>query len=87
MVLLTAREVAEDSVLMMADFRDTHALRFVRSGHLVGLTKSRGMRLGSRPAVLVNGVWYLDEDPAAQDKFRGVELTEDLVDLAPIERP
>lgn len=66
MVLLTAEEVSLESDMGVADFRDTHALYHEKSGRFVGLCEDGVMRLGSVPPELVNGVWYLLEDPEAQ---------------------
>ncbi len=60
--LLTAHEVGKGEELHLADFRDTHALYYSTFRSWIGLTKTRGLRPGKRDAVLVNGVWYAEED-------------------------
>ena len=74
LVLLTMRDVMKQTPLCITDFRDTHTLVFSKTGNFVGLTKSRGVRMGKRPLRMVNGIWYADEDLAAQKVYKNMEL-------------
>lgn len=73
-VLLTMRDIVEQTPLCVADFRDTHALVFAKTGNFVGLTKHRGVRLCKRPLRMVDGIWYAQEDLDAQKVYRNMEL-------------
>jgi len=73
-VLLTMQDVMEQTPLYIADFRDTHTLVFSKTGNFVGLTKSRGVRLGKRPLRMVDGIWYAHEDLDAQKVYKNMEL-------------
>jgi hypothetical protein len=74
LVLLTMRDVVDRAPLYITDFRDTHTLVFSKTGNFVGLTKSRGVRLGKRPLRMVDGIWYAVEDFDAQKVYKNVEL-------------
>lgn len=83
-VLLTMRDIVDKADLMIADFKDTHALIFKKTGNFVGLSKSRGVRLGKKPIRMISGIWYAFEDLEAQKKYRNVNLTADLLSFGPI---
>ena len=76
MVLLTAEEAAYGSEVCMADFRDTHALFHEASGKFVGLCEDGAMRFGKLPLAMVDGIWYLEEDSDAQERYKDVPTTE-----------
>jgi hypothetical protein len=84
MVLLTMRDIVDQADLMIADFKDTHALVFTMTGNFVGLTKDRGARLGKKPIRMINGIWYAFEDLEAQKKYKNVDLTANLLSFKPI---
>lgn len=85
MVLLTVPDLLDDMPLYMADFKDDHALMFKETGHLIGLTFSRGVRLGKNP-FMVNGVWFIEEDLKVQDSHYDLEIDSELVDLVVIQK-
>lgn len=64
LALLTVRDLAPDSKLFMADFRDLHGLSY--RGHLLGINKSGEVRFGMRPLSMVDGVWLMREDIPSQ---------------------
>lgn len=66
LVLMTAEDVEAGAVMKMADFRDTHALFYSRFGRWLGLSR-RGVRLGTSPLRLVDGIWYAAEDRELSD--------------------
>lgn len=68
LVLLTSRDLAEDSLLLAADFRDMQALIHTPTGKWVGMNQ-HGVRLGSGPLEMIDGIWYVKEssDPEYQN--------------------
>jgi hypothetical protein len=85
MVLLTVSDLFDDMPLRMADFKDDCALVFKETGHFIGLTLSRGVRLGKDP-FMVNGIWFIKEDSRVQDTYADLEINSELVDLKVIQR-
>jgi hypothetical protein len=81
MILLTTNDIIDDANLYIADFKDLKALIFKPTRSFVGLTRTRGIRLGKGPPRMINGIWYVDEDPKAQAKHKNIELTPELVSL------
>jgi hypothetical protein len=81
MVLLTIPDLLDDVPLYMADFKDDYALIFKKTGSYLGLTLTRGVRLGKGPARMVNGIWYIDEDLYLQKVYANIDLDSELVDL------
>jgi len=78
---VTIPDLLDDISLQMADFKDDYALVFKKTGSYLGLTLSRGVRLGKGPARMVNGIWYIDEDLYLQKVYSDIELEPELVDL------
>jgi len=81
LVLLTAVNLVMDEQLFIADFRDREALVYNPTGSFVGLTRTRGIRLGKKPLRLVNGIWLLDEDLEITKIHKNLFLMPDLVSL------
>jgi hypothetical protein len=83
MVLLTVPDLLDDVdvPLQMADFKDDYALVFKKTGSYLGLTLSRGVRLGKGPARMVNGIWYINEDPYLQKIHADIELEPEMMAL------
>ncbi len=79
LALLTAREIVESNQIMLADFRDTHALVYKKTGHFIGLSLTRGIRLGGHPIQMIDGVWYITEDPKAQKGHENASVTPDML--------
>jgi hypothetical protein len=80
MVLLTIQDLVDEVPLMIADFRDTHALFHPKSGRFLGLTRNRGMRMGKSPIQMIDGIWYINEDDEIAEKFKDLEVkSEDLI--------
>lgn len=84
MVLLTVPDLLDDVPLHMADFKDDHALIFKKTGSYIGLTLTRGVRLGKGPAKMINGIWYVNEDQQIQQSYPDIELDPEMVDLKTI---
>lgn len=80
LVLLTARDLADDSVLMAADFRDMDALVYRPTGSYVGIGAT-GVRLGKRPIEMTNGVWTMREDEGLRKAHSDVRLSAALLSL------
>ena len=80
LVLLTARDLADDSVLMMADFRDMQAVVYAPTGSYLGIGAT-GVRLGARPLEMVGGLWLMKEDEGLRRAHENVRLSPDLLSL------
>ena len=61
LALLTTDDIPGGS-LYLADFKDTHALVFSKTGHFLGISEDRGVRLGGHPLRMMDGIWYITED-------------------------
>jgi len=75
LLLLTMAEVVDGSALMAADFRDTHALFHSGTGRFIGLSRDRGIRFGSPPVRMENGIWVLEEDPELAETVKDVRIS------------
>ena len=62
LALLTVPKINKTGEMYLADFKDTQALAFKQTKHFIGISKSRGIRLGGHPLRMVDGVWYVTED-------------------------
>lgn len=62
LVLLTMEDVQDGSPVMMADFQDVNAIFHRGLRRWVGMSRTRGMRLGIGEPELKNGIWYVEED-------------------------
>lgn len=74
MSLLTMERLGDGVPLMIADFKDTHALFHIESERFIGLTRNRGIRLGKPPLVMTDGIWFLEEDLEIEMKFRDLNV-------------
>ena len=83
MAVLTTADLDPDGKIFIADFRDIHLLTY--EGHILGLTKTRGVRFGKRPLTMTDGVWYAQEDFKAQDGHDNVRIDHTHLTLEPIE--
>ena len=63
---MTVPRIAPTGEMYLADFKDTQALAFKKTRHFIGLTRTRGLRLGGHPLRMVDGVWYITEDASVQ---------------------
>lgn len=61
LLLMTVEEVFPDAPMLVADFRDTHALYYSGLDGWVGMGKS-GLAMGTGSPELVDGVWYVEDD-------------------------
>lgn len=82
---MTMEEPIDGEPLMIADFRDTHALFHKETGRFVGLTRRRGVRLGCPPLRLKDGIWYLNEDMKLGKLRQDIPITSDTTSLELIE--
>lgn len=80
MILLTATDIGPEERMYAADFRDMTAVMHTPSRSFIGLTRSRGMRLGKHPR-LVDGSWVLEEDVEAQMAYPNKRLTPEALSL------
>jgi hypothetical protein len=86
LALLTMDELVDGGPLMLADFRDVKALVHKETGAYVGLSRSRGIRLGTAPIAMKDGIWYVTEDAALGERRKDVPVTAQTAILQLIER-
>lgn len=84
MVVLTSGAVEDGGEAMAADFRDMAVLSHKASGALLGVS-SAGVRLCARPAFMVEGVWFAEEDHEACRRFPNLVLSPGDMVLVPVE--
>ena len=84
LILLTSRDIAEDSPLYVADFRDIQALVYVPTGNWLG-TDGSGIRLGKGPLEMIDGVWYMEEDLVMKEKHHNIQLSPELLSFGVID--
>ena len=80
LVILTVRDIGEDSQVMAADFRDTLALVYKPTGSYIGAGMF-GIRLGKRPIEMVNGIWIMPENSDLLRVHTNVRLSPDMLSL------
>lgn len=81
-MLMTVQDLGDPrSKMSIADFRDVQALFFPKVGRWVGMSPARGLRFGSGPLEMVNGVWYCLEDVEAQKGHEDLTLSPDTLSL------
>lgn len=85
LVLMTCNILSPREKMKIADFRDSEALKFRKSGNWMGMSIDRGLRLGSGPLSMVNGVWFCNEDHKACNLYVDQELSPELLSLENIE--
>jgi len=82
LVLMTVRDLGDPKEKMsIADFRDVQALFLPKVGKWVGMSPARGLRFGSGPLRMVDGVWYCQEDRGAQKGHEDMELSPEALSL------
>lgn len=69
------------SKMSIADFKDVQALFLPKVVKWVGMSPKRGLRFGSGPLKMVNGVWYCSEDVEAQKGHEDLALSPDSLSL------
>ena len=62
LALITVPVLPGTGEVYLADFRDNKALAYKKTGNFLGLSKTRGVRLGNYPLRMIDGIWYLIED-------------------------
>jgi hypothetical protein len=82
LALMTIPDLAGDGEMYLADFRDTQALAYKTTKHFIGLSKMRGLRLGSHPLRMIDGVWYITED--TQTGVEDLQVSDEAFCLQPI---
>jgi hypothetical protein len=80
LVLMTALELADSAPMFMADFRDSFALIYTKTGNYIGMSRDHGLQLGKSPR-MINGIWFLDEDKEIGAKHIDVQLLPDVLAL------
>lgn len=80
LVLLTSRDIADDSRLMAADFRDMVALVYKPTGSYLGVNAT-GVHLGRMPLEMVNGIWLMKEDDDLRKSHQNIQLRPELLAL------
>ena len=85
LALLTMEEARDGSPAMMADFRDVRALSHRRLRKWIGLSRTRGIRLGAGAPELRDGLWFVEEDAEAAQSVRDLDVRAEDLSLEPIE--
>lgn len=75
MVLLTVPDLMDGVSFQVADFKDSHAVAYTKTGNFLGLNRSGGIRLGKPPIEMIDGIWYLQEDLKAQQAHPDLEIS------------
>lgn len=82
LALMTVRDLGDPGEKMsIADFRDVQALFLPKVNRWVGMSPARGLRFGSGPLKMVNGIWYCLEDRSAQRGHEDMTLSPDALSL------
>lgn len=82
LVLMTVQDLGDPkSKMSIADFKDVQALFLPKVVKWVGMSPKRGLRFGSGPLKMVNGVWYCSEDVEAQKGHEDLALSPDSLSL------
>jgi len=71
LVLLTVEEVEPNVDVLMADFRDTHALFYAPLNAWMGMAPD-GMHLGTAPPEMRDGIWYVVRDEELYVRCRNI---------------
>ncbi len=82
LVVMTADEIDGISPMGIADFRDTKVLIYKKTGHYLGFSETRGIRLCKGPISMIDGILRAVEDISVSDKIKDIYLTVDLLDFA-----
>ncbi len=82
MALLTVPDFIGTGEMYLADFRDTTALAYKKTKHFLGLTRTRGVRLGGHPLRMIDGVWYITEDVSL--RLEDLQISHEALCLQPI---
>jgi len=67
--------------MYLADFKDSQALAFKKTNHFLGLSRNRGIRLGRHPLRMIDGVWYITEDPEAKMAIQDLQISHEALCL------
>jgi len=81
LVLITTPVIPGDGSVFIADFKDTKALVYKKTGNFLGLSKTRGVRLGGYPLRMVDGVWYIEEDLEANKNIQDLQISHETLCL------
>jgi hypothetical protein len=80
--LLTVPRITAAGTMYLADFKDMQALAYKETKHFIGVSKTRGLRLGGHPLRLVDGLWYITED--LEVAIRDLQISHEALCLQPI---
>lgn len=82
LILMTVPSLGDPAMLMrVADFLDVQALYYPATARWVGMSPDAGLRFGTAPLRLVDGVWFCREDLAAQDGQGEIRLSPAVLSL------
>lgn len=85
LVLMTVEALGNPKTVMrVADFKDVQALFVTKAGRWVGMSPTRGLRFGTGPLKMVDGIWYCVEDVESQKAFKDFQPTKDSMSLETI---
>lgn len=82
LVLMTVQDLGDPkSKMSIADFRDVQALFLSKVGKWVGMSLTRGLRFGSGPLKMTDGIWYCVEDLNSQRGHEDMALSPETLSL------
>lgn len=85
LVLMTVEHLGDpDAKMKVADFRDDHALFIPNVKRWVGMSPTRGLRFGTGPLRMADGIWYCSEDVSSQRGHEDFTLSPEVLSLEPI---
>ena len=82
LAVMTSTDIDGQSPMSIADFRDTKVLVYKNTGHFIGFSKIKGIRLCRGPVFMTNGIVCAHEDIEISEKIKDVFLTADNLDFA-----
>lgn len=82
--VMTAPDIDGTGPMYLADFRDVQVLVYRPTGHFIGFSAIRGIRLCKGPLKMVEGIWTAREDEDAARSHVDVRLGQDLLDFRPV---
>ena len=72
LILLTLKTLAPREPLLAADFRDMQAPIFTKTGNFIGFSIDRVLKFGKKPARLINGIWFVDEETNIPKEYEDI---------------
>lgn len=81
LILLTLKTLAPREPLLAADFKDMQVPVFVKTGNFIGFSIDRKIKFGKKPAVLINGIWFIDEETNISKEYENIIIDPSLLSM------